>query len=125
VSKTIRVTVRGFFGNLSAEQLAELVAEQGEHDFLTTKYTADGYLAYELPARPAFSFRFAEEAADDAGIAQAVVRAEEKASAWMATRGYAVKNLSSQAVDMSEIPLGKRGRREADKAAAKEAQKRL
>jgi hypothetical protein len=119
VSKTIRVTVRGLFDGLSAEQLAELVAEQGEHDFLKTEYTTAGYLAYDLPARPFFTFRFAEQAADDAGIALAVARAEEKTAAWMARRGYPVKGLTAQAVDMSEVPLGRRGRREAAKSVAR------
>jgi hypothetical protein len=115
MSRTIRITVRGSFDNLSAQQQAELVADQSEHDFLRTEYTPDGYLAYDLPARPFFTFRFADEAADEAGIAQAVVRAEEKAAAWMTRRGYATKNVTAQAVDLSEVPLGKRGRREAEK----------
>ncbi|WP_203785764.1 DUF6204 family protein [Paractinoplanes rishiriensis] len=114
MSRTIRVTVRGAFDNLSAPQQAELVAEQGEHDFLRTEYTPEGYLTYDLPARPFFTFRFAETADEsEAGLAAAVVRAEEKAAAWMSVRGYATKNVTSQAVDMSAVPLGKRGRREA------------
>lgn len=68
-------------------------------------------LAYDLPGRPFFTFRSAEQAADEAGVAAAAVRAEQKAAAWMRERGYPVKNLTSQAVDMSEAPLGKRGRR--------------
>ena len=118
MSKTIRVTVRGSFGDLSAQQMAALVAGQGEHSFLHTDYTADGFLAYDLPGRPFFTFRFADEADDEAGIARAAVLAEEKAQAWMAQRGYPVKGLTSQAVDMSAVPLGKRGRREAGKSVA-------
>jgi hypothetical protein len=68
VSRTIRVTVRGFFDGLSEAQTAELVAEQADHDFLRTEYTADGYLAYDVPARPAFAFRFAEQAPDEASV---------------------------------------------------------
>jgi Family of unknown function (DUF6204) len=67
----IRVTVRGSFDDLSAAQLAELVARQAEHDFLRTEYTADGYLAYDLPARPFFTFRFAERVDDEADIVSA------------------------------------------------------
>jgi hypothetical protein len=114
-TRNVRITVRGTFDGLTADQLAELVAGQGEHDFLRTEYTADGYLAYDLPARPFFTFRFADQVAEEAEIARAVGRAEQKAAAWMAQRGYAVKNVTSQAVDMSEVPLGKRGRREADR----------
>src|SRR4051794_35320472 len=112
MSRTIRVTVRGFFDGLSEAQLAELIADRAEHDFLRTEYTPEGYLAYELPARPFFSFRFAEQVDEETEIPQASARAEGKAAAWMAERGYPVKNLSAQAVDMSTVPLGKRGRRE-------------
>src|SRR5690349_5636177 len=112
-SRTIRITVRGSFDGLSEAQLAELVAEQADHDFLRTVYTPDGYLAYDLPARPFFTFRFVEEVATEPEVAQAAARAESKAAAWMRERGYPVKNLSAQAVDLSEVPLGKRGRREA------------
>jgi hypothetical protein len=112
-SRSIRVTVRGFFDHLSPAQQAELIAAQAEHDFLRTEYTEAGYLAYELPARPFFTFRFAEQAEQEKDIPAAAARAEAKAAAWMAVRGYPIKNLSSQTVDMSQVPLGKRGRREA------------
>jgi hypothetical protein len=42
-----------------------------------------------------------------------VAAAEAKAVAWMAGQGYPVKNVTSRAVDMSEVPLGRRGKREA------------
>jgi hypothetical protein len=110
-SRTIRVTVKGSFDGLSAEQTADLAAGQGDHDFLRTEYTAEGYLAYDIPARPFFTFRFAEQADDAAGVAAAGTRAEAKALAWMAANGYPIKNVTVQTVDMSEVPLGKRGRR--------------
>jgi hypothetical protein len=109
-TRTIRVTVRGHFDDLTAGQLAALVAAGPAHDFLRTEYTADGYLAYDLPARPFFTFRFAEQAED---VKTASARAEAKASAWMAEHGYPVKSLTTQAVDLAEMPLGKRGRRRA------------
>ena len=115
--RTVRVTVRGAFDGLTAEQTAALAASQAEHDFLRTEYTVDGYLAYDLP-RPFFTFRFAEQAEDEAGVGAAAARAEAKAVAWMAGHGYPVKNVTTQAVDMSEVPLGKRGRREAAKSVA-------
>jgi hypothetical protein len=111
MSRTIRITVKGSFDGLGAAQLAELVARQDEHSFLTTVYTADGYLAYDLPARPFFTFRFLAETDDEDEIPLLALEAEEKAAAWMAARGYPVKNLTAQTVDMSEVPLGKRGRR--------------
>jgi hypothetical protein len=115
MSRTVRVTVKGVFDGLSAAQLAELVAEQARHSFLTTEYTPEGYLAYDLPARPFFTFRFLAEAQQEDEIPLLALDAEDKAAAWMAGRGYPVKNLTSQTVDMSEVPLGKRGRREAGK----------
>ncbi|XVV17417.1 DUF6204 family protein [Actinoplanes sp. CA-131856] len=117
MSRTIRVTVRGSFDNLTDAQLAELVAAQAAHDFLHTQYTPEGHLTYDLPARPFFTFRFAEQAADDADVPKAAARAEAKAAEWMAARGYAIKKVTSQTVDVAEIPLGKRGRREAERKA--------
>ncbi len=116
-SRTIRVTVRGSFDGLSATQTAQLVAEQAEHDFLNTVYTPEGYLAYDLPGRPFWTFRFIGEVTDEADIPQLAVRSEDRALAWMTDRGYPVRNVSSQTVDMSQVPLGKRGRREADRTA--------
>jgi hypothetical protein len=115
MSRAIRVTVRGMFDGLSPQQLAELVAEQDQHTLMTTAYTVEGYLSYDLPGRPGFVFRFAEQVEEAAEIAGARARAERKALAWMAQRGYAVKNVAVQSVDMSEVPLGKRGRKEAAK----------
>ncbi|MFF5296260.1 DUF6204 family protein [Paractinoplanes globisporus] len=111
MSRTIRVTVRGAFDGLSAQQQAELVARQAEHDFLNTQYTPEGYLAYDLPARPFFTFRFLSSADEPEQIPALTADAEARAAAWMADHGYPVKNLTAQAVDMSEVPLGKRGRR--------------
>jgi hypothetical protein len=116
--RDVRVTVRGAFDGLTESQTAELAAAQSDHDFLRTEYTPEGYLAYDVPARPFFTFRFAERAADEAGVAAAAARAEAKAVAWMAGHGYPVKNVTSQAVDMSEVPLGRRGKREAAKSVA-------
>jgi hypothetical protein len=112
-SRSLRITVRGHFDRLSEAQTAELVAAAAEHDLLFTAYTAAGYLAYDLPSRPFFTFRFADEVPAESDIAAAAAKAEAKAAAWMAQRGYAVKNLSAQTVDLSEVPLGKRGRRAA------------
>ena len=111
MSRTIRVTVRGSFGALSEPQRAALLAERAEHDFLRTVYTPEGYLAYDLP-RPFFTFRFAAEVDAEDQIAAVTARSQAAAAAWMAERGYPVKDLSVQAVDMSQVPLGKRGRRQ-------------
>ena len=114
MSRTIRVTVRGSFGPLTEQQRAELTAERAEHDFLHTEYTPQGYLAYDLP-RPFFTFRFLAEVDGEDQIPAATARSQAAAEAWMAARGYPVKDLGAQAVDMSQVPLGKRGRREAER----------
>jgi uncharacterized protein DUF6204 len=114
MGRSIRVTVRGSFGALSEQQRAELTAERAEHDFLHTEYTPEGYLAYDL-SRPFFTFRFLAEVDGEDEIPAVLARSEAAAAAWMAGRGYPVKDLGAQAVDMSQVPLGKRGRREAER----------
>ena len=117
-SRTIRVTVRGSFDALSEEQRKELLASAAEHaDILAVRYTEQGHLTYDLAARPFFTFRFAEEVTDAKDVAGVTARAEARAAAWMQARGYGFKRLTSQTVDLSEVPLGKRGRREADRRA--------
>src|SRR3954452_2995823 len=113
MSRTIRVTVRGSFDGLSEAQLAELVGAQAEHDFLNTSYTPEGYLAYDLPARPFFTFRFLATAEEQEQIPAITADAQGRAAGWMAERGYPVKNLTAQAVDMSEVPRGRGGKGEA------------
>ncbi|MCO8269660.1 DUF6204 family protein [Actinoplanes sp. TRM 88003] len=114
MGRTVRVTVRGSFDGLSEAQVAELRAGAAAHDFMNTQYTAEGYLAYDL-ARPFFTFRFAEVVEGPDEVAAAGVRAQVKAEAWMAEHGYPIKGVSVQTVDMAEVPLGKRGRREASR----------
>jgi hypothetical protein len=111
-SRTVRVTVRGSFDQLTDAQRADLSAVAAEHDFLFTRYTAEGHLAYDLAARPFFTFRFAVEAADDAQAAAAAGKAQALAGDWLAAHGYGFTNLSARSVDPAEVPLGKRGRRE-------------
>ena len=112
-TRQIRVTVRGAFDGLTEPQRAELLAAQAEHDFLHTVYTPEGHLAYDVAARPFFTFRFLAEVADEKDIQDAAAQAELDAAAWLDARGYGWKNLTSQTVDMSEVPLGARGRRAA------------
>jgi hypothetical protein len=109
--RTVRVTVRGAFDGLTDDQRAELVAEQSEHDFLHTEYTPEGHLTYDLPGRPFFTFRFLATAAEEKDVPVAAALAEEAAAAWLTGRGYGFKNLTSNAVDMSEVPLGARGKK--------------
>ncbi|WP_309238543.1 DUF6204 family protein [Actinoplanes aureus] len=110
--RTVRVTVRGSFDGLTDAQKAELIAAGDQHsDILAVQYTEQGHLTYDLKARPFFTFRFAEQVAEEKDVARVTARAEAKAAAWMTERGYGFKRLTSQTVDMSEVPLGPRGRR--------------
>jgi hypothetical protein len=111
-SREIRITVRGAFDALTPQQRDQLQASAAEHDFLTTQYTPEGHLTYD-PARPFFTFRFRAEVADEQEIPDATARAELAAEDWLTEHGYAWKNLTSNAVDMSEAPLGARGRKRA------------
>jgi hypothetical protein len=110
-TRTVRVTVRGAFDGLSAEQRAELIARQADHDFLNTTYTPEGHLSYDLAARPFFTFRFLATAEEEKDVPVAAAFAEEAAAEWLDQRGYGYKGLTSNAVDMSEIPLGARQKR--------------
>jgi len=112
-ARTIRVTVRGAFDALTDAQRAELLADAARHDVAYAAFTADGSLTYDVAARPFFTFRFAGTVDDERGIPQVTARAEATAAQWMTARGYGFKNLTSQTVDLSQTPLGKRGRREA------------
>jgi hypothetical protein len=112
-TRTIRVTVRGAFDALDAEQRAGLLARAGEHDVAFAAYTAEGSLTYDIAARPFFTFRFARTVESEQEIPAAVRDAEAAAAAYLDEHGYGFKNLTSQAVDMSQVPLGKRGRKQA------------
>lgn len=110
-TRTFRVTVRGVFDGLGAEQRAELLARASEHDVLHAAFTPEGHLSYDLAARPAFTFRFLDSGEAEEDILEATERAEAAAEAWLTERGYGYKNLRSKAEDLSQAPLGKRQRR--------------
>ena len=110
-TRTIRVTVRGAFTGLTDAQRATLLAEQSDHDFGHTVYTREGFLAYDIAARPFFTFRYAAEVADEKDIPTAATQAELDTITWLDERGYGYKDLKVQTVDMSQVPLGARGRR--------------
>lgn len=112
-TRTFRVTVRGVFDGLTAEQRAELLARAPEHDVLRAAFTPEGHLTYDIAARPAFTFRFLDSGEAEEDILEAADRAEQAARAWLDERGYRHKNLRSQAEDLSQAPLGKRQRRAA------------
>ncbi|MFB6713400.1 MULTISPECIES: DUF6204 family protein [unclassified Streptomyces] len=110
---TFRITVRGVFDGLGADQRAELLARAAEHDILHAAFAPEGHLSYDLAARPAFTFRFLDSGEEEEDILEATERAEDAAKTWLAERGYGYKNLRSNAEDLSQAPLGKRQRRAA------------
>ncbi|MFF4434206.1 DUF6204 family protein [Streptomyces sp. NPDC001513] len=115
-TRTFRITVRGAFDGLTDGQRAELLAAAPQHDMLRAEFTAEGHLTYDLAARPFFTFRFLESGEAEEDILDATARAELAAESWLTERGYGFKQLKSQAQDLSQAPLGKRGRREAARA---------
>ncbi|MEU6080446.1 DUF6204 family protein [Streptomyces sp. NPDC047108] len=117
-TRTFRITVRGAFDGLSTEQRSELLAHAAEHDALHAAFTPEGHLSYDIMARTAFTFRFADSGEAEEDILEATERAETAARAWLTERGYGYKNLRSVADDLSQAPLGKRQRREAARKAA-------
>ncbi len=88
---------------------------------LQAAFTLEGHLSYDLAARAAFTFRFADSGEREEDILAATERAEESAKAWLVERGYGYKNLRSNAEDRSQAPLGKRQRRRTtDSSAARQ-----
>lgn len=112
-TRSFRITVRGVFDALTAEQRAALLADAAAHDILHAGFTEDGHLSYEIAARSAFTFRFAATGETEADLGPAAARAEAAAADWLTTRGYGFKNLRAKAEDLSLAPLGKRQRRAA------------
>ncbi|MBR7827305.1 hypothetical protein KDK95_13390 [Actinospica sp. MGRD01-02] len=117
-SRTFRITVRGTFADLGADQRAALLADAAAHDILEATYTREGHLTYDIAARPAFTFRFEDSGEDEADILLAAERAEQSAQAWLEQHGYAYKNLKSQAEDLSQAALGKRQKQQIRKTQA-------
>ncbi|MFC9925719.1 DUF6204 family protein [Streptomyces sp. NPDC127190] len=112
-TRTFRITVRGAFDGLTESQRAALLAEAAEHDVLRAAFTPEGTLAYDIAARPAFTFRFSATGEEEEDILEATEQAVQAATAWLTERGYGFKNLRSSAEDLSQAPMGKRQRRAA------------
>jgi hypothetical protein len=109
--RTLRITVRGSFQALTDVQRDELRARAAEHDVLRASFTAEGHLAYDVDARPFFTYRFLYEGETDEDVAHAVARAEAAARAAFEQRGLGYQLRSTQVQDLSQAPLSKRQRR--------------
>ncbi|WP_406186691.1 DUF6204 family protein [Streptomyces sp. NBC_01006] len=112
-TRTFRITVRGSFDGLTAEQHAELLAAAPEHDIMSSAYTAEGHLAYDVAVGPFFTFRFLDSGEAEEDVLDATARAELAAESWLTERGYGFKRLTSRAQDLSQAPLSKRQRQAA------------
>jgi hypothetical protein len=109
--RTLRITIRGSFRDLSDDQRAELRAQAVEHDVLRASFTVEGHLAYDVDARPFFTYRFLSEGKTEEDVARAVASAEGAARAALECRGLGYQLRSTQVQDLSQAPLSKRQRR--------------
>lgn len=109
-TRTFRITVRGVFDGLTAEQRSELAARAAEHDVLHAEFTPEGQMTYDIAARTAFTFRFQDTGEAEEDILLAEIRAEDAATSWLTTRGLGYRNLRTQSQDLSLAPLAKRQR---------------
>jgi hypothetical protein len=109
--RTLRITVRGSFRDLTDDQRAELRAQAAEHDVLRASFTTQGHLAYDVDARPFFTYRFLFEGETDEDLARAVAGAEAAARAALQRQGLGCQLRSTHVQDLSQAPLSKRQRR--------------
>ena len=114
-TRAFRVKVRGEFKDLTPDQRGGLLAEASEHDAMSSSFTPEGHLSYDLAARPFFTFRFAESGETEEDLVGATERAEAAARAWLVERGLAYKLMPARSEDLSQAPLSKRQRRSQQK----------
>ena len=110
-TRALRIRVRGEFKDLTAEQRADLLASASEHEMFGASFTREGHLAYDLAARPFFTFRFADTAETDAEVTAATTRAETAARSWLDARGLSYRLKDATTEDLSQAPMSKRQRR--------------
>ena len=111
-TREIRIKIRGEFKDLTAQQRDDLRAVAVQHDPLSTTFTREGDVSYEVDVRPFFTFRFADSAETDDDVAVAAQRAESTARSWLDERGLAYRLREPQVEDLSQAPVGSRQRRE-------------
>ena len=109
--RTLRITVRGSFRDLTDDKRAELRARAAEHDVLQASFTAEGHLSYDVAARPFFTYRFLRQGETDEDVARAVADAEAAARTGLEQQGLSYQLRSTQVQDLSQAPLSKRQRR--------------
>jgi hypothetical protein len=108
--RTLRITVRGSFRDLTDDQRTQLRTQTAEHDVLRASFTTEGHLAYDVDARPFFTYRFLREARSDEDVVHAVADAEAAARAALERQGLGYQLRSTQVQDLSQAPLSRRQR---------------
>ena len=78
---------------------------------LGASFTAEGHLAYDVDARPFFTYRFLSGPETDEDVARAVARAEAAARAAFEHQELGYQLRSTQVQDLSKAPLSTRQRR--------------
>ncbi|NHC16171.1 DUF6204 family protein [Motilibacter deserti] len=109
-TRAFRIKIRGSFVGLTPEQRSALLAEAADHDMLSARFTPEGHMAYDVAARPFFTFRFADSGESEEDILLAEERAEAAVKAWLEARGLAYKLQQTVTEDLSQAPLAKRQR---------------
>ncbi|MFE2142030.1 DUF6204 family protein [Streptomyces sp. NPDC059456] len=74
-TRTFRITVRGSFDALTADQRAGLLAAAPEHDILHAVFTTEGHLTYDVTPGPFFTFRFLDSGETEEDVLDATARA--------------------------------------------------
>ena len=102
-----RVTVRGFFKELTPEVRAALLDAADDHDHLRAAFTEVGTFTYD-PRVTAFSFRFQlrEQDDDDAPVEaahRAEARALDLATSYLDESGIGHGDLRVQLTDMADM----------------------
>lgn len=100
MERTYRMTVRGRFAELTAQQRAHLLDEQGDHGMFSARFSPEGTFLYG-PELVGYQFRYEvrvdEPSPDDAELL-ARMRVEERATIDLEERGY-----SGRIVDISVV----------------------
>jgi hypothetical protein len=112
MSRTYRVTVRGRFENLSADQRRRLRDEQGDHDMFAAQFTPEGKFLY-APELVGYEFRYllsVEEASPEDADLVARLEAEEMAAAGIRDRGMQGRIVATSLVCLEDMKIRK-GRR--------------
>lgn len=101
-SRTMRVTVRGQFRDLSPETRARLVAAQPEHDLLRSGYTPSGVLSYDERI-DFFNARFELQLVEGQDEDDATLIALEGTEQLVASQGAACHRLRVDVVDATAM----------------------